>query len=144
MTRRPIIFDEHIISRDRIRPRPDGVPGARLDLRLPWYRGLPLSCVERLEISIDGESIPANDITLSLYGYQHELDELPALHDVVWFTLDTADVRVRTAAPLAQGDHQVDVTIQARIPYVSASAGWKFAPVAQCSKVVPMVDEDAW
>lgn len=114
-----------------------------MKLRLPWYRGLPLSCVERLDIDIDGESVPADDITLSLYGYHHKLDELAALHEVTWFTLDAADVRVRRELPLSDGKHELAVTIQHRVPYVPlGDQGGGFKPVAKCTKTVILTAEE--
>jgi Domain of unknown function (DUF6379) len=136
------VFDEHIISGETMRPRSDGVPGARLHLRLPWYRGLPLSCIERIEIAIDGEEVPRDEISFSLFGYDHALDDLRDLHKVVWYTLDTADVRVRTKRPLLPGDHDVDVTVQTRIPYAPVAERAPFTPVARCSKRLALVREE--
>jgi len=136
------MFDEYIVCRDRIRPLPGGAPGARLALRLPWYRGLPLSCVERLEITIDGQRVSDEDVTLSLYGPRYALSELPGLHDVQWFTLDTADVHAQTAEPLTPGEHHVDVMIQTRAPYQPTNMGGGFKPVARYSKRIPLVGED--
>ena len=31
------------------------------DIRIPWYRSLPLSCVEGLEVRVDSTSVPAAD-----------------------------------------------------------------------------------
>jgi hypothetical protein len=125
-----------------MRTRSDGVPGVQLDVRLPWYRSLPLSCIERLDISINGDQVPVEDITLTLNGTRYMLDELPPLHEVVWFTLDAADVRVRQDRTMEVGEHDVEVTVQTRMPYVPAVMGWDFSPVAKYSKRIPLIEED--
>lgn len=132
------MFDEELISGEVLRPLRDRGLGVRVWLRLPWYRSLPLSCIEQIEVEIDGERVADNGVSLSLYGYDHPLSDLPALHDIWWFVLDAADVAVHTQAPLPLGDHQVDVTMQCRIPY---NADREFTQVARCSRLLPLLED---
>jgi len=100
--------------------RSDG-EGFRFDLRMPWYRALPLSSLEGLEVRIDGEQIPGEELRLSLGGTQYALADLPPLHDDWWYVADPAEVRAARAGGLPAGEHELDVRIALRIPYIVES-----------------------
>jgi hypothetical protein len=95
--------------------------GFAFDLRMPWYRALPLSCLEGLEVSIDGEPVSSERLRLSLNGATYSLADLPPLYDDWWFVADPAEVLVPRAGGLAPGEHELDVTIALRIPYIVES-----------------------
>ena len=40
--------------------------GYQMKLRLKWYRSLPLSCVDRLKLSMDGKPVDAGKICLGI------------------------------------------------------------------------------
>ena len=50
--------------------------GAVLDLRLRWYRALPLSTVEVAGLRIDGREVPAERMRYELNGRTWRLDEI--------------------------------------------------------------------
>lgn len=54
-----------------LRTVPGGRPEVALALRLPWYRSLPLSCVDGIEIAIDGAAVPEHDVTISVGDAEH-------------------------------------------------------------------------
>jgi hypothetical protein len=126
----------------------DLYPGARensvaLKARIPWYRGLPLSCVERVEVSIDGKTYGRGVTTLTVSGHTHRLDALPELTRPVWFVLDTAEVEVDTSAPLPEGEHDVALSIKLRIPYGDPDYyQFDYNQVAFCQKKMRLVGRD--
>ena len=61
-----------------------------LDLRLPWYRTLPLSVVEIADLEVDGAGIALGTATLELDGRHHALPDLPERTTVQWFVQDSA------------------------------------------------------
>jgi uncharacterized protein DUF6379 len=91
------------------------------DLRMPWYRALPLSCLEGLEVTIDGEPVPSEGLRLVLGGKTYKLSDLPPLYDEWWYVADPADVHAPKPGGLADGEHELDVTIALRIPYIVES-----------------------
>jgi hypothetical protein len=95
--------------------------GFTFDLRMPWYRSLPLSSLEGLDVSIDGEAVPSDELRLSLDGKTYSLADLPPLYDEWWYVADAAEVRAPRPGGLAAGDHELDVTIALRIPYIVES-----------------------
>ena len=98
----------------------NGVPGYELSVNLTSYRALPLSCIEGLLLSVDGNPVDSSTVALTLNGYSHRLEELAELSHVWWFILDPATLFVPSASPLAAGDHRVDATLITVEPYVTA------------------------
>jgi Domain of unknown function (DUF6379) len=88
------------------------------DIRIPWYRSLPLSCVEGLDVTVDGETIPVDDVRIVFNGTTYCLDALPPLHDDWWQVTDPARVTVPRGEQSAEGSYEVDVTLALRIPYI--------------------------
>jgi len=100
--------------------RADG-GGFTFGLRMPWYRALPLSCLEGLEVKMDDEAVPSGDLRLALGGKTYALSDLPPLHDEWWYVADAAEVRAPSPRGLRAGEHELDVTIALRIPYIVES-----------------------
>jgi Domain of unknown function (DUF6379) len=109
MFREQMIVDESLTV--------DGT-GYSLRVRLPWYRALPLSCIDSLTVSVDGEAAPASAVTLELDGTALTLDEATRAVDQVWFVLDDLVVRVSGGRLAASGAHSVELSLALRIPYI--------------------------
>ena len=104
-----------MLDDDALRAANDGF---ELDVHLNWYRSLPLSSLETLELTVNGERIPRDEITLSVNGNDYALDELADRWEEMWFVLDPATLRV--ARPLVRpGDSaEVSITLGNRVPYL--------------------------
>jgi hypothetical protein len=112
------MLTDHVIADASLRAADDAFTFA---LRMPWYRALPLSSLEGLEVRIDGESVPSEELRLSLGGSTYALADLPPLYDEWWYVADPAEVRAPKPGGLAAGEHELDVTIELRIPYIVES-----------------------
>jgi hypothetical protein len=110
--------------------------GFSFDLRIPWYRSLPLSCVEGLEVSLDGDSTTAAEIEITFNDRTYSLDELPPLYDEWWQVTDAARVAVPRAGGLAAGPHELDVTLALRIPYIVEAGGRRLVMRERCVKTM--------
>jgi hypothetical protein len=112
--------DRSFICDDELRNvKHEGRPGFFVRVRLPSYRSLPLSCIEKIELSIDGAPVAPKDITFVLNGYSHKLEELGGLSKIFWFILDYADLFVETQTSLSAGEHQVEGTMVIVEPYMT-------------------------
>lgn len=90
---------------------------ARVEVRLPWYRSLPLSTVRIEKIALDGREIPQHEILFELGALSVPLPRLADLTDQFWFVLDSAFVTF--PAGIASGsEHQVDVSVTLFPPYI--------------------------
>jgi hypothetical protein len=130
-----------------LRPAPPGSSASaavRVQVRLPWYRSLPLSCIERLGLTIDGEVQPQDRLTLVINGDGHPLAAVPGLHEVWWFVLDAVDVEVDAVPPLAPGTHEVGVAMELRIPYGDPDfrPDLNIRQVAECTKALTLAGRD--
>jgi hypothetical protein len=92
--------------------------GYKIDIRLPWYRSLPLSVVEVGEVAMDGHSLDPAKIQFELEGRSYPLAAMPDLVDKVWYVLDSAYLNVEAAALPPGSEHSVSVTLNLYPPYI--------------------------
>jgi hypothetical protein len=112
------VFARHLVESARV----EGT-GLLLGIRLNWYRSLPLSCVERLEVELDGVPLDPGRTTLEVDGVTGTTGELAARDDRWWHVLDTATVRVPLDGPPAPGAHTVGLVLGTRIPHLVSPGG---------------------
>lgn len=112
------MLTEQVVVDDTLRAVPGGVA---FDVRIPWYRSLPYSCIEGLDVTIDGDRIDPAQLRIELGGQSYRLGELPPLHERWWYIADPAAVTVPLAEAPAPGEHELDVTLSMRIPYIIES-----------------------
>lgn len=91
--------------------------GFTLRLRQPNYRGLRLSLVEGIDIAVDGETFPAEDITVLLGGESYGHGDVARAVDVRWAVGECLQLLVPKAAGLEPGVHEVSCTLRLRHPY---------------------------
>lgn len=91
--------------------------GYAVAVRYPSYRGTFISCIESLELEVDGQKVPAEAIRFKLNGKEYLISQLKDLFKEHWFVLDTAYLVVMNNDGLAAGDHEVKVKLVHRIPY---------------------------
>ena len=93
--------------------------GYEVDLHLAWYRSLPLSCLEGIDLTINEEVASRESLKVTVGDRQLGLDDLPELDDEWWFVQDALTVHVPSSTPVAPGGHvDVDVTLATRVPYI--------------------------
>jgi hypothetical protein len=89
-------------------------------IRLPWYRCLPLSVVDRLDFVVDGREIPSEMVRVMVLGEPRTLEDVKTqFSKMIWSNLDTQDVMLTFGEPLAEGDHEVALSMRINIPYKS-------------------------
>jgi hypothetical protein len=111
------VFARHLIESARLE---DGA--LVLAVRLNWYRSVPLSCVERLEVDLDGAGLLAQRTTLELGDVRTAIGDLADRDATWWHVLDAATVRVELD-PLPAGTHTVGLVLGTRIPYLVSPSG---------------------
>jgi hypothetical protein len=110
------MLTDQVIADNSLQSEPDGF---RFDLRMPWYRALPLSSVEGLDVTIDGDAVPSDALRLTYGEETYRLADLPPLYEDWWFVADPIVVHAPRA--IERGEHELDVTIALRIPYIIES-----------------------
>jgi hypothetical protein len=110
------VFPERLIEVESLHPT---AVGFATGMRLPWYRALPLSCIERIDVSVDGVAVPPEAVRLRVGRTGPlEVSKLAALTDSWWYVLDSADLTVESPAAVAPGSHEVTVSMGLYIPYL--------------------------
>jgi hypothetical protein len=114
------MMPEQIIEAGTLTVRGDRIV---LSVRMPWYRALPLSSVDDIEWTVDGERVPRESITWTTDGRTYALDELPPRHDEWWYVLDSAVLEGALPGVDGAREHDVSVTLALYIPYITTDFG---------------------
>jgi hypothetical protein len=95
---------------------------ACVEVRIPWYRAVPASCIADVVFAVDGRTPPADSLRVELNGTVRTLSEFPALTDEQWFPTDaltvSGDLEVRP-----ETEHLVSVQLKLFIPYIVTAHG---------------------
>jgi hypothetical protein len=124
------MFDKHMLVEDGFQNEAVGgkVVGYSLISRLPYYRGLGLSMVEDIALTVDGVKVPRDHISFSVRGRTWRLDELETEYGDRWNFGEKAKVSVKHPGGLEPGKHRVEMTQRMRISYLP------FVPMTSCTK----------
>lgn len=96
----------------------DKITGFAMRARLPYYRGLGLSMVEDIAVSVDGQAAPREAVRVALRGRSWCLDEMETCFDEKWNFGEKAQVIVAHPGGLTPGAHRVDLAIRYRVSYL--------------------------
>jgi hypothetical protein len=90
-----------------------------LAVHLPWYRSLPISCLELVEVAVDGAPVEVRSVAVP--GFSGSVEDA-ARSEEWWDLRDPLDVVLGTAA--RPGDAlPLEVGIAVRIPYIQQAPG---------------------
>jgi Domain of unknown function (DUF6379) len=85
---------------------------------LPYYRGLGLSMVEDIEVSVDGEPVARDAIRFSVRGKTYTLDEMETVYDDRWNFGEKALITVLKDGGLQPGSYRIGFGTRLRISYL--------------------------
>ena len=114
------MFDRYMIVEDSIRNVVDSgqVVGFAFGARIAYYRGLGLSMVEELQVTVDGEALPRSAVRFSVGGASMTLDEMETDTTSRWEFGDVATITVLKAGGLSPGEHRLELMEQLRVSYM--------------------------
>jgi Domain of unknown function (DUF6379) len=126
------MFDNKIIVPDSLERRADvsGKEGFALQARLPYYRGLGLSMVEDIAVTVDGEKMQRESVRFSVRGRSWTLEQMETEYGDRWNFGEKARILVTKPGGLSAGAHEVKVGVRMRISYLP------FTPTTTDSKVM--------
>ena len=115
-----------LIHHDSLRAHPEALA---LSLTLPWYRSLWLTSVSTLTLPVDGEEIPASDLSLELGGKRYSLADIPGESETLWFLQEHPLLVARRPVPVEVGQqHAVTIFGELRLPYMQIAPGQDGGP----------------
>lgn len=103
--------------------------GVDIDIRVPWYRALPLSVIGVTEVEIDGKKVDLTSVSFEVNGKNFQLADLANQYQEWWYVLDSAYLHVPTVTFPKGSEHQVKVTVSIRPPYIPG-----FYRLTECTK----------
>lgn len=109
------MFDKYLIVDDSLRATADGFA---FDARLGYYRGIGLSMVEDLGVTIDGTPVPRDAVRFDEGGGPLTLDAMEQVFDRSWNFGAVATISVAWAEPLSAGHHEVTLSERLRVSYL--------------------------
>lgn len=114
------MFDKYMICEDGFRnfSRDGQVAGFEFGARLPYYRGLGLSMVEDVAITLDGQPVAREQVELQFQCGTYTLAGMETAYDGVWQMGEIARVRVTRSGGVSPGAHRLELTEQLRVSYM--------------------------
>ncbi|MCH6230922.1 DUF6379 domain-containing protein [Microbacterium sp. CFH 31415] len=94
---------------------------ASVEVRLPWYRALPASCIAGATLTIDGVTAPADSLRWEMNGRTFTFAELRRNIEEWWFPTDSAVLSGGLALD-ETAEHKVEVGLILYIPYIVIGA----------------------
>lgn len=126
------MFDKYIIVEDSLRNTSEGFA---FDAKLGYYRGLGLSMIEGLAISVDGEDVPRDTVSFDEGHGPLSLSEMEQAFDRRWPFGAHATISVKRSPPLPSGTYRLGLKEVLRISYLP------FPLLAEDSKSLTLATE---
>jgi hypothetical protein len=92
--------------------------GFKIGARIPYYRGLGISMIEDIQLSVDGEAVPADQLLVELHGNQYTLKQMESEPDDRWEFGEVGNIKVKRPGGLSKGEHKIDMLVNLRISYM--------------------------
>lgn len=94
-----------------------------VEVRIPWYRALPGSCIAGAGLAVDGVKAPEASLRWNMNGRTFTFDELVDETGEWWFPVDSAVLSGDLALAADQDEHTVEVDLKLYIPYIVTEHG---------------------
>lgn len=115
--------------------------GFEFDVQLAYYRGHYLSDIDLLEVYVDGEKMPPEAVTFELNGKEMPVYKLSYAVTEFWSQVVPAKIRVIKKGGLAAGEHELELKLMLRVPYMQIGPDHQFMPLDSGDKVTVTVSE---
>ena len=95
--------------------------GFQIKIRIPYYRGVALSLIHAVDLTVDGEEFSQSGMTFGAGGRTYTFDELANTTTQEWGFGEPAVLTVRKPGGLSMGMHTVQLGIVIRKSYIPHS-----------------------
>lgn len=115
------MFEKYMIVPDEARNLSDQqgrTKGFLFGARLPYYRGLGLSMIEEIKVTVDGETILPDRLVLTLHGNTYTVAQLETVYNDRWEMGEVAFITVLKDGGLSKGEHHIDLMLNLRVSYM--------------------------
>ena len=115
--------------------------GFEFDVQLAYYRGHYLSDLDLLEVYLDGEKMPQEAVTFEIKGKELPVYKLTHAVTEFWSQVEPAKIRVIKKGGVETGEHEVELKLMLRVPYMQIGPDHNFMPLDSGDHVVVQVAE---
>ena len=115
--------------------------GFEFDVQLAYYRGHYLSDIDLLEVYLDGEKMPQEAVTFEIKGKELPVYKLTHAVTEFWSQVEPAKIRVIKKGGVETGEHEVELKLMLRVPYMQIGPDHNFMPLDSGDHVVVQVAE---
>lgn len=115
--------------------------GFEFDVQLAYYRGHYLSDIDLLEVYLDGEKMPQEAVTFELKGKELPVYKLTHAVTEFWSQVEPAKIRVIKPGGVENGEHELELKLMLRVPYMQIGPDHNFMPLDSGEKVTVNVTE---
>ena len=109
--------------------------GFEFDVQLAYYRGHYLSDIDLLEVYLDGEKMPQEAVTFELNGKEMPVYKLRYAVTEFWSQVAPAKIRVIKKGGVQPGEHELELKLMLRVPYMQIGPDHNFMPLDSGDKV---------
>ncbi len=108
-------MDNDVVREDALRSDNGGFA---LAVHHHWYRSLPLSSIATLDLTLDGERLEPEQLTIESGGQTYSFAELEAEYEKWWFITDAITVTAIRPGFTPGSQHRVELDLGLLIPYL--------------------------
>lgn len=135
------MFDKYLICTDGLRnviTETGNIEGFEMKIRIPYYRGVPLSVVEEIKILVAGETFTNEDIRFTVPSGSFMMSEMETVATKRWNLDEDATLRVRKPGGLVYFDQNIELWITIRAPYGKFSGHDRKVLTMEADKVLAL------
>lgn len=113
------MFEKYLVHPEDFRniAKNSKIIGFQVKLRIPYYRGIPMSCVQEITLKLDDQPVPHEKMTIEVKRETFKYSELSTAINHRWEMSDTITVFVEKEGGLSKGEHKVHGYVRLRISY---------------------------
>ncbi len=117
------MFDKYIVCEDTLKITDQTRTQGSVEVRMPYYRGLGLSMVEGVDLTINGNPIPVEATSFTVHGNTYPMVDLPTVLDDRWEMGERARIDFSVTQPMEPGETVVSAAVRLRISYMPVPGG---------------------
>ena len=113
------MFEPYVICNDGFEnvEKNGEIVGYQLKTRIAYYRGVPLSMVDEIELHLDGQTVPSEKIHFSVGSESFTLKEMETVTSTKWEFGQKATLFVDQPGGLKPGEHKIFLRQTTRVAY---------------------------
>ena len=94
------------------------VCGFAFQMRVPYYRGITLSIIRNIQVTVDGIEYPRGALTITVNGETFTLEEARTVISNRWLFGQFGEITVKKDGGLAAGKHHIKTVITVAPSYM--------------------------